>query len=104
MEVKAVSLMEEESAILRELLLVKVEADEALRAPIREICEIYKASIVDFSPSSIVCELTGKPSKINGFLELIGQYKILELCRTGVTAVHRGNTVMICENLESHRS
>ena len=103
-EVKAVSLMDEESAILRELLLVKVEADEALRAPIREICEIYKASIVDFSPSSIVCELTGKPSKINGFLELIGQYKILELCRTGVTAVHRGNAVMICENLDSHRS
>ena len=103
-EVKGVSLMEEESAILRELLLVKVEADETLRTPIREICEIYKASIVDFSPSSIVCELTGKPSKINGFLELIGQYEILELCRTGVTAVHRGNTVMVCDNLDSHRS
>jgi len=103
-EVKAVQLEDENEAILRELLLVKIGADESQRAAIRDICDIYKASIVDFSPSSMVCELTGKPSKINGFLDIIGKYQILELCRTGVTAIDRGAKIMVCENKESHRS
>jgi acetolactate synthase I/III small subunit len=103
-EVKAVSLEDENEAILRELLLVKIAADESQRAPIRDICDIYKASIIDFSPQSLVCELTGKPSKINGFLDVVKKYEILELCRTGVTAIDRGNKIMVCENKESHRS
>lgn len=103
-EVKAVQLEDESEAILRELLLVKVGADESQRPAVRDICEIYKANIVDFSPASIVCELTGKPSKIDGFLEIISKYQILELCRTGVTAIDRGSKIMVCENNESHRS
>ena len=103
-EVKAVSLEDENEAILRELLLVKIAADESQRAPIRDICDIYKASKVDFSPQSMVCELTGKPSKINGFLDVVKKYEILELCRTGVTAIDRGNKIMVCENKDSHRS
>ena len=103
-EVKAVRLEDENEAILRELLLVKVGADESQRSAIRDICEIYKANIVDFSPSSIVCELTGKPSKINGFLDVISKFEILELCRTGVTAIDRGSKIMVCENRDSHRS
>jgi len=102
-EVKAVRMEDENEAILRELLLVKVEADESMRSAIRDICDIYKASIIDFSAASLVCELTGKPSKINGFLDVIKQYQILELCRTGVTAIDRGNKIMVCENRESHR-
>ncbi|NCC68238.1 MAG: acetolactate synthase small subunit [Clostridia bacterium] len=103
-EVKAVQLEDENEAILRELLLVKLAADENQRGAIRDVCDIYKACIVDFSPSSIVCELTGKPSKINGFLDVVGKYNILELCRTGVTAIDRGNKIMVCENKESHRA
>jgi len=103
-EVKAVALEDENEAILRELLLVKIAADESQRAPIRDICDIYKASIVDFSPASMVCELTGKPSKINGFLDVVKKYEILELCRTGVTAIDRGSKTMVCENKDSHRA
>lgn len=103
-EVKAVQVEDENTAILRELLLVKIAADESQRAGIREICEIYKASIVDFSTSSIVCELTGKPSKINGFLDVVGKHRILELCRTGVTAIERGSKVMDFEDKKLHRT
>ena len=103
-EVKAVQLEDENEAILRELLLVKIAAGENMRSAIREICDIYKASIVDFSSESIVCELTGKPSKINGFLDVLAKYEVLELCRTGVTAIDRGNKIMLCENKESHRA
>ena len=103
-EVKAVQIEDENEAILRELLLVKVAADESQRAAIRDICEVYKASIVDYSADSLVCELTGKPSKINGFLDILDKYEILELCRTGVTAIDRGAKIMTCEDYTSHRS
>ncbi|NCC66982.1 MAG: acetolactate synthase small subunit [Clostridia bacterium] len=102
-EVKAARIENEEEAIMRELLLVKIAADEQQRAAIRDICEVYKASIVDYSPSSLVCELTGKPSKINGFLDVLDKYEILELCRTGVTAIDRGIKILNCEDTDSHR-
>jgi acetolactate synthase-1/3 small subunit len=102
-EVKAVQIEDEKDAILRELLLVKISADEAQRAAIRDICEVYKASVVDFSPSSLVCEITGKPSKIDGFLDIVAQYGILEQCRTGVTAMDRGGRVLEPENTKSHK-
>lgn len=101
-EVKAVQIEDENDAILRELLLVKVSATEEQRAGIRDICEVYKASIVDFSPNSMVCEITGKPTKINGFLDIIKKYGILEQCRTGVTAMDRGGTVLAYEDESSH--
>ena len=102
-EVKAVQLMDDHEAIQRELLLVKIAVKEKQRGAIREICEIYKANIVDFSPTSIVCEVTGKPSKINGFLDVVAEYEILELCRTGVTAMDHGSKILALENKEMHR-
>ena len=102
-EVKAVQLMDDQEAIQRELLLVKIAVKEKQRGAIREICEIYKANIVDFSPTSIVCEVTGKPSKINGFLDVVAEYEILELCRTGVTAMDHGSKILALENKEMHR-
>lgn len=102
-EVKAVQIEDENEAIFRELLLVKVASSEEQRAGIREICDVYKACIVDFSPSSMVCELTGKPSKIDGFLDMMAKYNILELCRTGVTAMDHGDKIMSCDDNISHR-
>ena len=74
----------------RELLLLKVAADVHSRAELQEIANIYKAKIIDLSPDSMVFELTGKPEKINAFLVMFQGYKILEQCRTGVTALERG--------------
>ncbi len=83
-----------ENSIQRELLLVKIAADERTRSAVREVAEIYKASVVDLSKDSMVVELTGKPGKIDGFLSVVGEYQILEMCRTGVTAMERGSAVM----------
>lgn len=75
----------------RELLLIKLAADAAVRSDIRQIAEIYRAKIVDLSAESMILELTGDPDKIDGFLQVISaSYKILEMCRTGVTAMERG--------------
>lgn len=93
-EVCQVVALNPETSIQRELLLVKIAANEGMRHVVREAAEIYKASVVDLSPDSMVVELTGKPSKIDGFLSVIGQYDILEMCRTGVTALERGANVL----------
>ena len=73
-----------------ELLLLKVAADVHNRSELREIASIYKAKIIDFSPDSMVLELTGRPEKVDAFLKILADYKILEQCRTGVTALERG--------------
>ena len=62
----------------------------AERAEMREIAAIYKSKIIDLSPDSMVFELTGRPEKINAFLKMFSGYDILELCRTGITALERG--------------
>ena len=101
-EVRNVDALNPETTIQRELLLVKVKADEKKRSAVREAAEIYKASVVDLSVDSMVVELTGKPAKIDGFLAVIGQYEILEMCRTGVTALERGSVVMGTEDEDAY--
>ncbi len=93
-EVRNVVALNPDTSIQRELLLVKIAADESTRSVVREAADIYKASVVDLSVDSMVVELTGKPSKIDGFLAVIEQNNILEMCRTGVTALERGSSVL----------
>ena len=87
---RQVFVLNHENALERELLLLKVAADVHNRAELREISSIYKAKIIDLSPDSMIFELTGKPDKIDAFLTMFKGYNILELCRTGVTALERG--------------
>jgi len=87
---RQVFVLETANTLQRELLLLKVAADVHSRAELQEIANIYKAKIIDLSPDSMVFELTGKPEKINAFLVMFQGYRILEQCRTGVTALERG--------------
>lgn len=87
---RQVFVLDSEKALERELLLLKVAADVHNRAELREVGSIYKAKIIDLSPDSMVFELIGKPEKIDAFLKMFADYTILELCRTGVTALERG--------------
>lgn len=87
---RQVFVLDAEHSLQRELLLLKVASDVRNRAEMREIAATYKAKIIDLSPDSMVFELTGKPEKIDAFLLMFADYQILELCRTGVTALERG--------------
>ena len=87
---RQVFVLDKDKTLQRELLLLKVASDVHNRAELREIANIYKAKIIDLSPDSMVFELIGKPDKIDAFLKMFADYTILELCRTGVTALERG--------------
>lgn len=82
--------LNQDNSLQRELLLLKVGCDARSRAEMRETAAIYKAKIIDLSPDSMVFELTGKPGKVDAFLKMFDGYEIMELCRTGVTALERG--------------
>lgn len=79
------------NTLYRELLLLKVSADKETRTHIREIVDIYRAKIIDLSKNSMVIELTGAPNKLDGFMNMMTCYDIIEVSRTGVTGIEKGN-------------
>lgn len=84
-----------QNALCLELLLLKVEINSSTLTKIKEAAEIFRAKIIDVAPASIILELTGQESKIDAFLEFLKPYTILEMCRTGITAMERGSTSVI---------
>ena len=88
--VRAIFPMKKEDSLFRELLLVKIAVTKEDRSAIKEIVEIYRGKIVDLSKTSMIIELTGETSKIDGFMKMIDCYNIVEVCRTGITAMERG--------------
>lgn len=77
-------------SVTRELILVKVGATEKDRQAIISIADIFRAKIVDVALESLMIELTGSQDKINAFINLLNQYSIKELARTGITGLARG--------------
>lgn len=89
-DVKKIQLMEDD-ALTRELMLVKIKTDETTRSKVIEISQIFRANVVDVSPETTILELTGKPAKLDGFVTMLMPYGIMELARTGITAISRGS-------------
>ena len=73
----------------RELLLVRVNVDSKTRAEIMQICDIFRAKIIDVQINNLAIEITGNESKIDKFLMLMGKFGITELTRTGRVALAR---------------
>ena len=77
-------------SIERELVLIKVKASKASRADIINVVNIFRANIVDVPPEDVVIELTGGQSKIDALCEVLDEYGIIEIARTGAIALSRG--------------
>ncbi len=82
--------LEQERSICRELVLVKLKANEEQRQAVFAMANVFRAKVVDVSKESVMVELTGNQGKINGFIDLLDGYEILELARTGLTGLSRG--------------
>ena len=92
--VKKVEVLDEEP-IKRELMLIKVQNESKNRSDIMTAVDVFRASVIDYSPDGMCIEVTGSPSKIDAFVKLMEPFGILEMCRTGVVALDRGaNTLM----------
>lgn len=91
--VKKVEVIEEEP-IQRELMLIKVVNDAKNRSDIMTAVDVFRASVIDYSPEGMCIEVTGSPSKIDAFVKLMQPFGILEMCRTGIVALDRGVTTL----------
>jgi acetolactate synthase-1/3 small subunit len=89
-DVKEVKELSPDSSVYRELILVKIAATKESRQGVISIAEIFRAKIVDVTPESLIAELTGDQSKLEAFLKLLSDYRILEIARTGITGLSRG--------------
>ena len=87
--IKIVNLSEVES-IKRVLVMIKVRANKENRADIINVVNIFRAKIVDVSQENVVIELTGEQSKIDAICEVLAEYEIIEIARTGAIALSRG--------------
>ena len=83
--------MPEDKSVIRELCLIKVSIpDKKAKEEILRYTKIYKTKIVDITQKSVTAELIGVPDKIDAFIDLMKEFGIKEISRTGVTAVSRG--------------
>jgi acetolactate synthase-1/3 small subunit len=80
----------EEDHVERELVLIKVKAEDEKRRDILEIANIFRARVVDVNPKVLTVEITGDEEKIKAMIELLRPFGIKELVRTGKIAIPRG--------------
>ena len=89
-DVRDIRELKPEESVYRELALIKVSVSAEKRQDVIAITNIFRANIIDVGQESLIVELTGNQSKLEGFLNLVQGYEILELARTGVTGLSRG--------------
>jgi acetolactate synthase-1/3 small subunit len=82
--------LEPDETLARELALFKVAADGAGRAEVMQICDIFRAKVVDVSKRSLTIEVTGTTDKVEAFERLVRPFGLIEMARTGEIAISRG--------------
>ena len=88
----------------RELVLVKVTADEKTRGELANIVDIFRAKIIDVSRRSYIVEITGSEDKVSAFIELLKPLGIKEIVRTGKVAMFRGARLLTVDSKDKERA
>jgi acetolactate synthase-1/3 small subunit len=81
-------------SVIREMALVKVHVADSTRSDVIQYANIFRGNVVDVAPDSLMIELTGDPEKINAFIELMQNFGVKEVARTGITALQRGGRAL----------
>jgi len=98
-EVVKVSRLDPENIVTREMALIKINVpDTKTRSDIINCVDVFRGHVVDVSPETLMIEITGGPDKIDAFLNLMKTFGIIEVARTGMTALSRGSTSIKIED------
>lgn len=90
-DVVSISELHNGDSVSRELVLIKVRNDKETRQDIMSVIDIFRAKVVDYGTDAMTIEITGESSKIDAFVELVKEFGIIEICRTGMVALERGS-------------
>ncbi|ESK39662.1 acetolactate synthase, small subunit [Acinetobacter nectaris CIP 110549] len=93
-EVVKVVALSESAHIERELMLIKVKASGAVRDEIKRTADIFRASIIDVTPTTYTVQIAGTAEKLDGFMDALAENTILEVVRSGVSGIARGEKVL----------
>jgi len=77
------------ATVARELALIKVRADAGSRPAVVQVCEVFRARVIDVAPEALICEITGPAAKIDGFVDVLAPFGVVEMVRTGAVAMVR---------------
>ena len=90
-DVRTIKVLEPGNSVSHELVMIKVTAKPEQRQGALSVADIFRAKVVDVSKDSLIMEMTGSQNKLQAFVELMADYEILELARTGITGLSRGS-------------
>ncbi|HIY13223.1 MAG TPA: acetolactate synthase small subunit [Candidatus Agathobaculum merdipullorum] len=89
-EVQRVDHLQEDDSCCSELVFVKLHAENGSeRDAIRQLCDLYDAHIVESTEQSMIVELSEVPSRIDAFLDVVSNFEVMEMSRSGVTAIQK---------------
>ena len=86
-------------SVCRELMLIKIGADSKNRTSLLTIADIFHAKVVDVSNDTVMMELTGNQDKLDSFIKMLNDYRIIEMVRTGVTGLMRADAQDYMDNV-----
>ncbi len=93
-DVCSIKELDSDNSVSCELLLIKMQNDAETRDEIRSAAEAFSAKTVDYTREAIVLQVTGERRQIDDFINLMRDYTILEICRTGVVSLQRGSVTI----------
>ncbi|MGI6755363.1 MAG: acetolactate synthase small subunit [Atopobiaceae bacterium] len=93
-DIVSVKEFDRELSVSSELLLIKMDYDAKDRRGVLDLVDAFDAKILDYTRDAVVIQVTGDSPKIDAFIDLMRDYRILEICRTGVVSLERGPSVM----------
>lgn len=99
-DVRTVMVMDRERIVQRELMMIKIHVGHERLAQVQETAKVFRAKVVDLAPNSITVEITGEQQKLDAFAALLEPYGVTELCRTGLTAIGRGDYTLLSQQEE----
>lgn len=92
--VKAVQRLDASIAVTRGMTMIKVSADDSNRLDVLKMAELFRAHVIDVQPTNLIFEITGTDEKVTAFMRLLAPYGILEVIRTGLIALERGDNTI----------
>ena len=93
-DVRSVLEFDPDETVSRELLLIKIVNTPEARSGITAATDAYEGKIVDYTKDSVMIQMVGDSRKINNFVNLMREFEILEICRTGIISLERGSSII----------
>ena len=89
-DVVAVQRLDAGASVFRGMTMIKVRASDTNRLDVLKMAELFRAHVIDVQPTTLIFEITGEDAKVTAFMQLLSPYGILEVIRTGLIGLERG--------------